>query len=233
MAVMARFTVVFDLDDTLIASARARRRAYRSLSGYGIDPRAAEAASARWWTEYYQGRCSLEEVRHNRWLDLGLSPTLAQEVDERFRRHHANIRPRTGARRLLERLRAADVALVLLSNSGVDYMRERARALRAEHLLDGIVDIAETRWKPDAAAFRYALDLVGGIPRRAAMVGDTLDTDVEGALAAGFGSVVWLTRRKAHPDPRVVCVRSLQAVEAHLLERVAVDTESTDKVDAC
>lgn len=216
--VMTRFTVVFDLDDTLIASARARHRAYRSLSSFGIDPREAEAASARWWGEYYQGKCSLEELRHNRWLDLGLSSTMAREIDERFRRHHADIRARTGARRLLERLRAADVAMVLLSNSGIDYMRERVRALKAEHLLDGIVDMAETRWKPDPAGFRYALDLVGGVPHRAAMVGDKLDTDVEGALAAGFCGVVWLTRLKSHRDPRVICVPSLAAAEAQLLQ---------------
>jgi phosphoglycolate phosphatase-like HAD superfamily hydrolase len=104
---MARFTAVFDLDDTLIASARARRRAYRSLSSFGIDPREAEVASARWWSEYYRGNCTLDELRLNRWLDLGLSLTIAREINQRYRRHHADIRPRRGARRLLERLRAA------------------------------------------------------------------------------------------------------------------------------
>lgn len=215
-------TVVFDLDDTLIASARARRRAIRALCEVGIDPRQAEAANDRWWDRYYRGECSLEQVRQNRWTDLGLSSQQAVEVDARFRAHHQNIRARRGARHLLERLREANLKLVLLSNAGIDYIRDRVADLGVAHLLDGIVDMADERsqWKPHPAAFHAALKCVGGSPECAAMVGDKLDADVKGALEAGFRSVVWLTQRKPFPGPRVVTVPSLAAVEVHLLRLV-------------
>jgi len=215
-------TVVFDLDDTLIASGRARQRAIRALCDVGIDPREAEAANERWWDRYYRGECSLEQVRQNRWTDLGLSSQQAVEVDARFRAHHQNIRARRGARHLLERLREANLKLVLLSNAGIDYVRDRVAALGVAHLLDGIVDMADTQsqWKPHPAAFHAALKCVGGSPESAAMVGDKLDADVKGALDAGFRSVVWLTRRKPFPHPRVVTVPSLAAAELHLLSLV-------------
>lgn len=220
-------TVVFDLDDTLIASARARQRAYRALYEVGIDPREAEAANDRWWDTYYRGECSLEQVRQNRWIDLGLSSQQAVEVDARFRTHHQNIRARRGARRMLERLREENLKLVLLSNAGIDYVRDRVADLRVAHLLDGIVDMADAPWKPHPAAFQAALRCVGGSPESAAMVGDKLDADVKGALDAGFRSVVWLTRRKPLPHPRVVTVPSLAAAELHLLSLVYPHEEDT------
>jgi HAD superfamily hydrolase (TIGR01509 family) len=210
-------TVVLDLDDTLIASTRARRRAYQSLREQGIDPRAAEAANTRWWERYHAGDCSLEQMRQGRWIELGLSPEEAIRIDERYRAHYENIRARLGARRLLERLRESNLNVVLLSNAGIEYVRDRVAALRVEHLLNGVVDVTATRWKPHPEAFQTALALVGESPARAAMVGDNLDADVNGALAAGFRHVVWLTRRKPHTDARVACLPSLAATEAHLL----------------
>jgi len=220
-------TVVFDLDDTLIASARARQRAYQALREGGIDPREAEAANARWWDTYYRGECSLEQLRQNRWLDLGMSVEQAAEVDDRFRAHHTTIRARRGARHMLERLRQANLKLVLLSNAGIDYVRDRVTDLGVTHLLDGIVDMAEAQWKPHPAAFQAALRCVGGSPESAAMVGDRLDADVKGALDAGFCSVVWLTRRKPFPHPRVVTVSSLAAAESHLLGLVRSREDAT------
>ncbi len=220
-------TVVFDLDDTLIASARARQRAIRALCDVGVDPREAEAADERWWGRYYRGECSLEQVRQNRWTDLGLSSQRAVEVDARFRAHHQNIRARRGARHLLERLREENLKLVLLSNAGIDYVRDRVADLGVAHLLDGIVDMTDAAWKPHPAAFHAALECVGGSPESAAMVGDKLDADVKGAINAGFRSVVWLTRRKPFPHPRVITVPSLAAAELHLLRLVYPHEEDT------
>src|SRR5690348_10974174 len=64
-------TVVLDLDDTLIATARARKRAYRILGEHGIDPREAESVQRRWWQAYYRGECSMADLRQGRWIDLG------------------------------------------------------------------------------------------------------------------------------------------------------------------
>jgi HAD superfamily hydrolase (TIGR01509 family) len=210
--------VVLDLDDTLIASERARKRAYASLGAEGIDSRQATAVNARWFDRYHAGECSLDELRTGRWLELGLTPERALEVDELYREHHTQIRPRRHALPTLRTLREAGLKLVLLSNAGIDYVRDRVAASSFDGLLDGIVDIAATDFKPHPDAFRAALEIAGESPHHAAMVGDNLEADVEGALQAGFGRVVWLTRRKPHPDPRVITLRSLAGVPSALLD---------------
>ena len=209
--------VVLDLDDTLIASERARKRAYTRLGADGIDPREATAVNARWFDRYHAGECSLEELRTGRWIELGLTPERASEVDERYRAHHTQIRPRRGALRTLQTLHDAGLKLVLLSNAGIDYVRDRVAASRFDGLLDGIVDIAAADFKPHPDAFQAALDIAGESPVHTAMVGDNLQADIEGALSAGFGRAIWLTRRNPHPDTRVVTLRSLADVPAALL----------------
>jgi putative hydrolase of the HAD superfamily len=209
--------VVLDLDDTLIASERARKRAYAALGADGIDPRRASAVNARWFDRYHAGKCSLEELRTGRWIELGLTPERALEVDEQYRNHHAQIRPRRDALRTLRTLHDAGLKLVLLSNAGIDYVRDRVAASRFDGLLDGIVDIAAADFKPHPDAFRAALEIARERPDHTAMVGDNLEADIEGALKAGFGRAVWLTRRKPHPDQRVITLPSLADVPAVLL----------------
>jgi putative hydrolase of the HAD superfamily len=210
--------VVLDLDDTLIASERARRRAYASLGEEGIDPVQASAINARWFDRYHAGECSLDELRTGRWIELGLTPERALEVDERYREHHTQIRPRRDAARVLQTLHGAGLRLILLSNAGIDYVRDRVAASSFEPWLDGIVDIAAADFKPHPDAFRAALNIAAAPAEETAMVGDNLEADVEGALRAGFGRVVWLTRRKPHPDPRVTTLRSLADVPSALLD---------------
>ncbi len=209
--------VVLDLDDTLIASERARKRAYVQLGADGIDPRQATAVNARWFDRYHAGECSLDELRTGRWIELGLSPERALEVDEQYRRHHSRIRPRRDAVRTLQTLHATGLKLVLLSNAGIDYVRDRVAAASFDGLLDGIVDIAHADFKPHPDAFQAALEIAGESPQHTAMVGDNLEADIEGALSAGFARAVWLTRRKPYPDARVITLRSLAAVPSALL----------------
>jgi putative hydrolase of the HAD superfamily len=209
--------VVFDLDDTLIASARARKRAYRSLRRFGIEPREAETSNARWWAKYYAGECTLEENRLGRWLDLGLSLELSREADVFYRAHYDDIKIRQGVRVMLSALSERDIPMVILSNSGIDYVRERLDALRIANAVAGAVDIHGTGFKPDPSAFHAALQIAGCEACEAAMVGDNLEADVEGALEAGFAHVVWLTRRRPHPDSRVFTTSSILTATEHLL----------------
>jgi putative hydrolase of the HAD superfamily len=209
--------VVLDLDDTLIASERARKRAYAALGADGIDPRQATVVNARWFDRYHAGECSLEELRTGRWIELGLTPERALEVDEQYRNHHTQIRPRRDALRTLRALHEAGLKLVLLSNAGIDYVRDRVAASSFDGLLYGIVDIAAADFKPHPNAFRAALEMAGESAQQTAMVGDNLEADIEGALQAGFGRAVWLTTRRPHPDARVITLRSLADVPSALL----------------
>ena len=54
--------------------------------------------------------------------------------------------------------------------------------------------------KPDPAVFRHALSLVGAEAADAVMIGDTVERDIDGALALGLRAV-WINRF-GHARPR-------------------------------
>ena len=65
--------------------------------------------------------------------------------------------------------------------------------------------------KPDAAAFHHALDLLGARPEDATMIGDSLERDVEGALAAGLRAV-WINRHGKPGRPGIAQIATLAAL---------------------
>jgi putative hydrolase of the HAD superfamily len=102
----------------------------------------------------------------------------------------------------LAALRAAGLGIGLVSNSARD-VREFAR----HHALDvdaGISSFHHGRTKPHASIFRAVLDLLGVEPANAAMVGDTIADDIDGARALGMLAIL-VDREGLHPDyePRI------------------------------
>jgi HAD superfamily hydrolase (TIGR01662 family) len=111
---------------------------------------------------------------------------------------------------VLEELRRHDLRLALLSNTARDL-----DAFVAHHGLD--VDVTLTsrvhgKTKPHESIFRALLDRLGVDPAQAAMVGDDLHDDVEGARAVGMQA--WLVdREERFPDvpDRLTDLRALPA----------------------
>jgi HAD superfamily hydrolase (TIGR01662 family) len=111
---------------------------------------------------------------------------------------------------VLEELRRHDLRLALLSNTARDL-----NAFVAHHGLD--VDVTLTsrvhgKTKPHESIFRALLDRLGVDPAQAAMVGDDLHDDVEGARAVGMQA--WLVdREERFPDvpDRLTDLRALPA----------------------
>ncbi|HUZ16712.1 MAG TPA: HAD family hydrolase [Gaiellaceae bacterium] len=108
-------------------------------------------------------------------------------------------------------IRAAGLRIGLISNSARD-VREFAR----HHALDvdaGISSFHHGRTKPHASIFRAVLDLLEVEPAEAAMVGDQIADDVEGARAVGMHAVL-LDREGIHPDfePRIETLRELPSL---------------------
>jgi putative hydrolase of the HAD superfamily len=101
---------------------------------------------------------------------------------------------------IMRELRAHRLKLGLVSNSGRDL-----HDFVAHHALD--VDCAVTSrahgWtKPHPTIFQAALELLAVLPAEAAMVGDSLEDDVEGALALGMSAfLVDREDRYAESDP--------------------------------
>jgi len=110
----------------------------------------------------------------------------------------------------LAELRRAGLKIGLVSNSARD-IHEFAR----HHALDvdaGISSFHHGKTKPHASIFRAVLDLLEVAPTEAAMVGDVIEDDIEGARALGMRAIL-LDRAGSHPDfePRIEDLRSLVA----------------------
>jgi len=208
--------LVLDLDDTLVAASRAMRRAERVLLELGIDRHTWQTTFDRWWSRFQRGEVSAAEMRFARWADLGLSGEAGIAADTAWRSVAFGSRMRQGARAFLRDARSLGFRLVILTNGTVDPQRLTIERTGLTSLVDGVVITEEVgRHKPHAEPFLRAAALVNVPPAVATMIGDTLSTDIVGALEAGYGSAVWITaRRRALPDldPRVVVVRRLDQV---------------------
>ncbi len=111
---------------------------------------------------------------------------------------------------VLAELRRYELRLGLVSNTGRDL-----EAFVAHHRLDVDVAIgsrAHGRTKPDPTIFRAALERLEVEPEEAAMVGDSIEDDVEGASALGMLAIL-LDRERRHPEfePRLTDLYGLPA----------------------
>jgi putative hydrolase of the HAD superfamily len=98
---------------------------------------------------------------------------------------------------VLDELRANGLKLGLVSN-GIRDLSEFV----AHHRLnvDAIVDSrSHGRVKPHPSIFRAALERLGTRAEETAMVGDSLEEDVEGAQALGMRAIL-IDREKRHPE---------------------------------
>ena len=98
---------------------------------------------------------------------------------------------------VLDELRTAGLKIGLVSNSARD-----VHAFAHHHGLDidaGISSFHHGKTKPHASIFRAVLDLLEVSPEQAAMVGDTIEADIDGALAIGMRAVL-VDRHDQHPD---------------------------------
>ena len=111
----------------------------------------------------------------------------------------------------LTRLRALGLTLVVVSNWDVS-LPAVLRDVGLEEVVDGVVTSAEVGHpKPTPEIFGAALALAGCTPECAVHVGDSLDQDVHGALAAGIRAVL-LSRENAETaelPPNVPSISSL------------------------
>ncbi|MGD0714127.1 MAG: HAD-IA family hydrolase [Gaiellaceae bacterium] len=129
------------------------------------------------------------------------SHACAVEITRSWERHE-NFELYEDVAPVFEELRRAGLKLGLVSNSARD-IHEFAR----HHALEvdaGISSFHHGKTKPHASIFRAVLDLLEVEPGEAAMVGDVIEDDIEGALALGMRAVL-LDRLGRHPafEPRI------------------------------
>jgi HAD superfamily hydrolase (TIGR01549 family) len=124
--------------------------------------------------------------------------------------NHDNFELYDDALPVLDELRAHGLKLGLVSNTSRDL-----EAFVVHHGLEVDVAIgsrAHGKTKPDPTIFRAALDRLAVEPAVAAMVGDSVEDDIEGARALGMQAIL-LDREGRYPglEPRIGGLRELPA----------------------
>ncbi|XP_059115636.1 N-acylneuraminate-9-phosphatase isoform X2 [Peromyscus eremicus] len=88
-----------------------------------------------------------------------------------------------------------EVRLLLLTNGDRQTQREKIEACACQSYFDAIVVGGEQKEeKPAPSIFYHCCDLLGVQPGDCVMVGDTLETDIQGGLNAGLKATVWINK---------------------------------------
>ena len=115
------------------------------------------------------------------------------------------------ARPALEQARSRGERVIVVSNWDAS-LPEVLDAVGLGDLVDGVVSSATAgAGKPGAAIFLRALGLAGVMPGQALHVGDSLEEDVAGAVAAGVPAL-WLNRAGVAVPPGVTAIGSLTEI---------------------
>ncbi|MGW6900059.1 HAD family hydrolase [Streptomyces sp. NBC_01727] len=102
----------------------------------------------------------------------------------------------------LSALRSASYRLGLVTNGPGDAQRDKITATGLDRFLDLTVISGEVAVsKPDRRIFEITLERMGLEPADVCHVGDSLVTDIGGALNAGLGASIWLNRSRVVRDP--------------------------------
>lgn len=231
--------ILFDLDNTLIETARAGELALQKTSELlkttlsqddNISDDVCHKFKEKLLRESFdpnEGR-TIDELRIHHWeesIQEGMGscprPNLASEcyyLWKNSRLELLSISPEVC--HLLKELRNR-YKLLLLTNGESQTQREKVAAVGCEELFDAIVvggDCAEE--KPAVSIFTHCFTLLGVQPQDCVMVGDSLETDILGGFKAGVLATVWinnsgggpLTKCTAKPDFTIPSVLDLPKV---------------------
>jgi putative hydrolase of the HAD superfamily len=197
--------VLFDLDDTLLDADAAWRSGVGSLLARAPHVDLAEATQAwgevftPWFDRYLEGGISLAASRIGRVRDwaalVGVEVPPGSELAwfdtfaEGYRDGWALFPDVPG---VLARL--AGIRLGIVTNGDGRQQREKVRALGLDAHVAVVVASSDVGPpKPHPRVFEVAARALGITAAECAVVGDLLDRDVRGALAAGMRAV-WLKR---------------------------------------
>ncbi len=208
--------LVLDVDDTLLdtrAAMSAAGVAAAAAAWPGHPGEVHEELSARFYADpgghfdaYTRGEQTFEEQRRARY-DVALAALRLRGGDEFATYELAYARAFTGVQVLFDDVEtllgtAADhgVAVCLLTNSSAEQTDLKLDAIGWRGRFPVVTTDTLGVGKPDPRIYAAACDLAGTPPHTTVCIGDTLDTDVRGARAAGLRAA-WL-QRADRPAPR-------------------------------
>ncbi|XP_006903409.1 PREDICTED: N-acylneuraminate-9-phosphatase-like [Elephantulus edwardii] len=218
--------VFFDLDNTLVDTAGASRRGMLEVikllkSKYDYKEAAeiiCDKVQVKLSKEgFYPFNTCITELRTSFWEEAiqetkggAANRKLAEEcyfLWKSTRLQHLTLEE--DVKTMLTELRK-EVRLLLLTNGDRQTQREKIEACACESYFDAVVVGGEQKEeKPCSSIFYYCCHLLGVQPEDCVMVGDTLETDIQGGLNAGLKATVWINKngtvpQKSSPVPHYI-----------------------------
>lgn len=210
--------VYFDLDDTLLDHHHAEHRALEALHADSDRPFGShdfEAVHGAYriinpviWKEYAAGdltKIGAKVGRFSRLLDrLELETEADHDLADRYLAHYSRFwRPIPGAMEAFQEI-AASLPVGILTNGFVEIQQAKLRRYPALADRSSSVVISEEVGvlKPHPDLFAEASRRAAASPENILYVGDSLSSDVEGGIGAGW-QVAWFSAATHdHPDVR-------------------------------
>lgn len=193
--------VCLDIDGTLVDYGASMRAGLREM--LGADDAWSDwcATTERHYCRFTAGEIDYDTMRKQRTKDFFAARGEFLDDVEVWTREELRMAAMCRAWQLfddalpcLRRLRADGLLLAAVTNAASRHQRSKLRALGLDAVFDTVVISAEVGVaKPDPGIFHTACSTLGVRPERTVHVGDRLDLDAQGALAAGLHPV-WLDR---------------------------------------
>ncbi|RYP74383.1 hypothetical protein DL771_003050 [Monosporascus sp. 5C6A] len=201
--------VLFDLDNTIFDQNHSLRSAisaiqenYADLAGYGVEELIARynAALQQAYDKYLYKEITYEEAEVMKVQLFFTGFDLPKPTPEEVTDFRATYKPAYRENRIatpgsietLIRLREDGYRLAIVSNGQINDQTAKAEAIGIRHLVDRIVTSEEAGYcKPDHRIFEFSIEALGASTQTTYMAGDSVDTDINGALNAGLNAILY------------------------------------------
>ncbi|XP_053671980.1 N-acylneuraminate-9-phosphatase-like [Anopheles nili] len=226
-------TIFFDLDNTLIATRKADAKACSKVADllyceHGFSRELANETATNYLTAFR--RCpdnpdvALAQWRSQLWQDVlpGTHKQLAGElygrwIDWRYRYLALSGEIQT----MLQTLRL-QYLLGIITNGPTAAQWEKIDRLALNKYFDCILVSSDLPWaKPDRNIFYAACHYLGVLPGQCVMIGDKLETDIQGGIEASLGATVWLP---LPVEQRIAGDRTMNDVPEHVRPDAILDS---------
>lgn len=203
----------FDLDHTLWDFESNSAQAFKDLFKTFQIPLSLDTFlevyipnNVTYWKLYREGKIDKETLRFERLkivfdkLNYATTDTLIHEMSDAY----IQVLPEynalfDGATEMLAFLKE-HYTLHMITNGFRDVQHFKMRNAGLLPYFDTITDSSSVGVKkPDAKIFNHALTVAKVLPQEAVMIGDSLEADIQGALAVGMHAIHFMPIKKQHP----------------------------------
>ncbi|XP_017320259.1 N-acylneuraminate-9-phosphatase [Ictalurus punctatus] len=232
--------ILFDLDNTLVDTAGAGQLALHKvcelLRSKLKDTNSSDICK-RFTRKLYEEKfdpsagITIDDVRINHWHEAlqeagSVDPGRALASDCYNTWKTTRLQALTLSPEVLALLRylKCSYKLLLLTNGDAQTQREKLEAVKCEGLFSAVVVGGEhAEQKPAVSIFTHCFELLGVKPQDCIMVGDSLDTDIQGGFDARVRATVWINKsidtrpeNSVTPDFTIRSVLDLRNILAEL-----------------